>query len=467
MKLVPIPPPRTDSHPLAAGLTFVMLCLAPGPLQGQTSFPGLKDVARKAIEQARAYKGVTVPPPTPRPWPRATRLLLRSQRAPLAVHVVEGLAIEERRALEVLDALEAARSRLLAMGWPPPLPDGGAGGTQGFDLLLDPATPHGAEGVAAGAAPATAMDAEVAWARIDPSLPREAVHTCVAQAYAEALLWGVDPAEASGWRQATAAWMAWRVTGRPGCGRGVAEAQRTPWQSWIPEEGSERHGEGGALLLELLDRYRGNGDGGLVRATWNMARQHSRTERAVALQGSPRLWEVVEAMEAARGPEGKRRLEDLMVWVAAMRWTETGPGSALPEVPRPPATWRSQWDELPLHGDPSPAVEPFGSVYGWVDLQAEGAEAPQLKVWLRGEWGIPWAMLALRTSASGLPLLPMRTTPSKVPRAFLRVLPLGQARYVLLVAVNLSNRLPDPRLPDENVRAVRLIVDAEPHHPSR
>ncbi len=434
---------------------------------GAQATPGPESAAQRPSERPGGYKGPTVPTPTPYPWPEGTHLLLRSTRAPLAVHAIEGLHCTRRRIALVLDALEEARSRLLAMGWPPPYPDGGLGGTQGFDLLLDPTTPHGAEALPAGSVPAASLDAEVAWARVDPFTPIEALRSCVAQAYAEAVLWSLDPAEAAPWRQATAAWMAWRITGRPGCGDGVAEAQHAPWRAWLPEPSTSRHGEGGALLLELLDRYRGDGDGGLVRAMWDLTRQFSRTERATKLQARPRLWQVVEGMEAARGIEGKRRLEDLMVQIAVMRWTETGPGRPLPEVPRPPFLWRTSWHELPVHWPPSPPVEPFGSVYGWVDMEAEGERAPTLKAWLRGEWGVRWGMIALRTNASEEPLLPVRTTPRKEPKSFVRVVPIGPMRHVLLVAVNLSSRLPDLTLPDDNVRALRFIVDAEPRHEHR
>ncbi len=443
-------------------LALSLLCGAPKTLLAQTSFPGLEDVAREAVANARAYKGPTVPPPRAEPWPEGTRRLLASRRLPLAVHGRRGVVLPPGRVRRILEALETAREGLWAMGWPPPPPDGGLGGTVGFDLLLEPLARPPAQALAAGAVTASPLDSEVAWGRLDPLVPDDRLEACVVQAYAEAVLLGLDPAEARPWREATAAWLAWRLTGRPGCEDGVADAQRHPWRAWIPEHDGTASGEGAALLLELLDRTRGQGDGGFVRAAWDLTRQLSRTERARELQRSPRLWETLRAMEAARGPEGDRRFEDLMVTVAERRWLWTGPGSPLPEVPRPPLLWHASLRRLPVHGPPSPPVGPYGSVYGLVEVPVETPTQPTVKVWLRGEWGVRWSLLARRLNERGGMGAPVLATPRKVPRAFLRVEPIGPTRRILLVATNVPPGLPDPRLPQETVRAMRWALDAEP-----
>ena len=161
------------------------------------------------------------------------------------------------------------------------------------------------------------------------------------------------------------------------------------------------------------------------------------------------------------------RLHDLMTELAVARWwlgdrdahrvfpTLRGLGSGA-TVPVFEAVARA---DLPHYSKTGPEVEVFGSQYALVDVRGAPAES-RLRVWLRGEYGVEWALTGSRLDASGRELGRLSAPPRRDDgRSYLPVELTPDTTHVLVSVTNLSHRLPDADDDDPNARAFRLIFD--------
>lgn len=442
--------------------------LAPLPLachsaRAQSSFPGADEWAEAIVEQSTPkWKGPVVPAPAPRERPAAATMA-RSTFHPLAVHAEAGVG--PRRIHNALAALERAQATLDAAGWPAPYPDGGRGATSGFDLYLVRRGAPAATAFRDAPIPWLALDAASTFAVMDPQVPDDTLAACVTAAYAEAVLLGQDPAEARAWRRATGAWLAYLVTGQFGCDDAVTIQQREPWRSWIA--GGARHGAGGGLLLALLSEIHDGGSGTFIREVWQLTRQLSGLD-AHTYRGSPDLWMALERAVSRSEDDLRAELANLGVarFFAGVPERETAASydvlRALGPRAAPPVSDTVAWGQLPEHFPPAdPPLEPFGSRYYMVDV-SDAPPSSQLRVWLRGEYGVEWSLVAVRLDDEGKELRRLLAPGRREPRSYLPVELFSDTDRVLLVVTNLSSRLPDADIPDENVRSFRLIVDQGP-----
>jgi hypothetical protein len=397
------------------------------------------------------WTGPRTPPPKRVERPSDASETLRSNHALVAVHADPTVDLEMlERALE---ALEEARARLAALGWPAPMADGQLGGDAGVDLYLTSTLPQAA--YSDGLVPWSYLDRASSFAVVDPSTPTEWLDACVAAMYAEALLLSADPAEAATWRRATAAWLAWELTGRFGCEDAVVQQQSEPFRSWI-SDGAEG-GAGGALLLAYLSARHDEGSTIFVRDVWDLARQ--RTWEGRDLRAEPDLWSAFDTAIELSGD----RLADNMVDLAVLRWfigRADKPGQALAAIDsdvRVPISKRMT--KIPTRVSPHVALQPFGSAYVVMDAPAWKG-ATRLRSWLRGEYGVRWSFVVIQLDASGSELERMRAPDSSVaPEAYLPLDLHENAARLLFVVTHLSNDLPDADEPGADERSFEIIVD--------
>jgi len=276
---------------------------------GQGDLLGTDEMAEAIVAMTSpVWTGPRTPAPDPVPRPVQAELVSRSPYALLAVHADPGVSYETSQ--RVRWALEQARARLDALGWPQPVSDGDLGGGSELDLYLTSALPSGA--YSDGIVPWTYLDRASVFAVLGPAVPDSLIDACVTEAYAEAMLLSADPAEAEAWRRATAAWLTWELTGRFGCDDAVYEQQAEPFRSWV--EGATGRGAGGAMWLAYLSA-RHDGDGGqFVRDLWALATQ--RTWEGVGLRADPDLWSSTETAVERSGDRLLDNIEDL----AVLRW---------------------------------------------------------------------------------------------------------------------------------------------------
>jgi hypothetical protein len=405
------------------------------------------------------WDGQTVTWPEPQPRPARAVHTLRSLEWPVNVH--GGSHLPPSRLEAALEALEAAAAWLDHGGWPAPLPDGGRGGTGGFDLYLTPLE-QGLVGAF--------MDAPVAWSHydaastfavVDPAAPGDSLAACVTSAYVQAMVFGQDPAEAPPWRQATGTLAAWLLTGEWGCTNSADQPQRDPWRAWVGDGDRTDESAGGALLLAMLSERMDGGRGSFVRDLWQVARQ--RSIGTDDLRGIPDLWQAIGLLLDMAEQDVDETLADLAVarYFAGAR-DRHAPFVALrglgPEATVPLA-WRTGWQALPARSPPAdPPLEPTGCAHALVDV--EGApDDSVLRIWMRGEYGVRWSLTAVRLDAEGRELSRMTAPDRKVPHSYLPVQLTEGTAHVLIVVTNLSSRLPDADIPDENVRSFQLTVD--------
>jgi hypothetical protein len=172
-------------------------------------------------------------------------------------------------------------------------------------------------------------------------------------------------------------------------------------------------------------------------------------DRALTNAGES-LTEIVENLAVARyfaGPEQRRRH-------APFRSLRT-----LQEEARVPIAGPISIAQLPKHLPVSePPLETFGSGYTLVDTS--GASFPmQMKIWLRGERGGRWSLVAVRLAEDGRELGRMVAPARKDQNSYLALELTPDTASVLIVVTNLSDAIPDADYNTRNGRVFRLIVD--------
>lgn len=434
-------------------LVWFSLVVGPVPLVG-AQIKGLDDWSDAiAAGFAGRWKGQRVPVPEMHPRPMAATPSY-SAYTPTAVHAGPTVTLNELRVAHA--ALDAAVMSFERMGFGTSPGDAGRGDTAGFDLYL----------VEGSGAPQAFMDDLELQARIDqastfavvdPSCLQEDAFATVLNAYAQAQLMALDPAEAPAWRRATAAYLSYVATEGFGCHVDPFSVQAKPHLSFLDEE--EGDGSGGALLLMLLAELHASGAPTLVRDLWEMARQH--TWEGADLRGSPDLFEALNVSVERSPIRFDEMLEDFAVarFFAAER-SAPGPMQSPREWPiAPPLLADLRYQDLPrqtpVH---DPGLETWGSSYTRIDV-SQAPPQSRLRLWLRGEYGVRWSFVAVRLDADGKELGRVSAPPREVPKSYVLVELLDNTAEVIVVVTNLSSRLPDADVRDENVRSFKIIAD--------
>lgn len=414
------------------------------------------------------------------PWPeRSARPpsggVLRSVLYPVNVQIGSE-AVDVAQAEQVLASLERAHAWLEARDWPTPPPDGGYGDTAGFDLYLveavepDPVDPDASAPLEVWAREGldtpnawSALDAAITHATLDADLDPARLDACVTSAYVRAALLAHDPAEAPAWRRATGDYVAWLATGQLGCSdEGIVRHQREPWRTWI---GHGDSGPGGALFLAMLSARTDGLTGDFIRDLWTGAPQI--TWEGEGLRAAPDMWQVLSAvMEVGRDPL-PRLIEEMAVarWFAGDPEREAGaPLALLRELPAEaavPLVGRTAWADLPRRFEPRGIeLEPLGSAYLVVDT-TDAPVGSVLRIWLRGEYGVGWALSAVRLGPGGEERGRVRApVRPRTPRSYIPLeLAYGETSKVLIVVTNMGGRLVDADTPDDQVRSFRVVLD--------
>ncbi len=216
------------------------------------------------------------------------------------------------------------------------------------------------------------------------------------------------------------------------------------------------------VALALVSARADGGTGSFVRDMWQLARQ--RTWEGSELRGAPDLWMAFKkALELAG-----ENLDNFIEEAAVARYFAGEPRRAaqapfpmlrrLPVEASVPLLGRAEWARLPRHLPAAdPAIEPFGSAYGLVDVRG-APPGSRLRLWCEGEFGVRWSFVAVRLDASGRELARLTAPATRNPRSFLVLELAPGTAEVLLVATNLSERLPDADIPDEHMRSLELVI---------
>lgn len=449
---------------------FLALCCASAPVARAEPAPEAEPDAEPEIgadgDPIEAYarwvasqwvwKGPTTRFPDRVPRPTDGGYVLESSLEAVAVHGPAWLP--QARVEAALGAAEWAYALLRETGWALPLPDGGYGGTAGFDVYLTDDYAPGAGARVDDSSGHGLYDDAVGHALVDPDASH--LEACVISAIVQGGLLGLDPAESEAWRRATGAYVAWLASGHFGCEDADVAAQQRSEEGWLPEQDPAR----GGLLLALLGDRADGGTGTHIRELWQFARQASREVHV--LRASPNLWEVIERSLVNAG-DG---FEDLAVDLAVARYFAGPRGRrrhapfptlrALPEAAAVPVGKGLPLSALPRHEVLPVPLGTLGSAYLRVHL-GEARDGQQLKVWLRGDRGPRWALTAVRIGGDGQELgrlhAPVRTTA----RSFLPLVLTPDTRSVLLVVTSLPVKLAETGRRLAQAHGAKLIIDVE------
>jgi hypothetical protein len=397
------------------------------------------------------WTGPRIPAPAQVQRPGGPSLAIRSPYALLAVHAEPGVSYQTHR--RVMRALERARARLDALGWTQPISDGDLGGGPEMDLYLTAALPTGA--YSDGLVQWTYLDRASTFAVLNPATPVALLDACVTAVHADALLMSMDPAEASAWRQATAAWLTWQLTGSFGCDDAVPRQQAEPFRSWVG--GAAGDGAGGAMWLAHLSARHDGGSGRFIRDVWALASQ--RTWEGTDLRAEPDLWSAIETAVERSGDRLLDNVEELAVlrWFVGRGEARNGFVASMDSDAQVPISRRLQ--RLPARMSPDPPLASFGSAYVIMDAAAWN-DSRRLRAWLNGEYGVRWSFVAVQLDENGNEAFRISAPHTRAtPAAYLSIELDDTTRALLFVVTNLSNGLPDADEPDVHERAFELIVD--------
>ncbi len=414
--------------------------------------------ARWVAAQRGTWKGQTVAFPDPEPRP-SMPLVRCSEWRSLCVH---GPADAGALVSDALRSLETAQDLIALGGWPMPLPDGGRGRTQQHDVYLVDASERAALGHLDAPYSDGNLDGAITFATMPLTVAPDRLDACAVAALTEAALLGRDPAEAQAWRQATGAFVAWLATGEPGCDeRAVIDQQLQPHLGWVTD--ADHSGAGAAMMLAMMSDRLDGGSGSFFRELWQLSRQL--TWEGTRLRGSPDLWEAIDAALGHAHETLPQLMEDFAVARYFARPGLHAPYPSLRGLPRDavvPVTGPITQGALPAHIHANNPLEIYGSAYVVVD--ASGIDPMgRLQVWLRGELGVEWSLVAVRLRADGSEVGRIVAPPRRDPRSFFPVELLGETSRVLLVVTNLGKGIPDADIEAARAHSFSLIIDTE--HP--
>jgi hypothetical protein len=424
--------------------------------QAQGDLLGADEMAEAIVSMtSRVWTGPRTPAPHPVARPRSASHSIRSPYALLIVHADPG--VTEHTMRHAMTALEHARARLDAMGWPGPISDGNLGGGPELDLYLSSALP--VDAYSDGMVSWTYLDRASTFAVVSPATPAAMLYACVTAAYAEALLMSMDPAEARTWRRATAAWLTWELTGRFGCDEAVSRQQAEPYRSWVA--GAAGDGAGGALWLAYLSARHDAMPGQFVRDVWGLASQ--RTWEGNGLRADPDLWSAIETAIDGSGDRLVVNVEEFAVlrWFVGRTDQSDAIVTAIDSDALAPISQRM--GRLPTRVVARQPLESFGSAYLSMDAST-WSDSTGLRAWLRGEYGVRWSVVAVQLDTRGNEIRRIsapHTGPT--PNAYLPIELDDATQQLLFVVTNLSNGLPDADDPEVHQRAFELIVDRNDH----
>jgi hypothetical protein len=365
------------SHRVVAALVVSALCLGAPRVDAQPHDAG---VARdsglhvRVIETGdaawpRGALGQAIGWELPRPGGMAG--VLRSVRAPVAVHV--GRGVDVARAETVLRVAEQVCDRLESrLGMELPAPDGTRGGGAEFDLYLTADGPALAV-VPEGAELSALWDRASAWAQLradDPaSLPRR-----VAEALGRAVVYGAKADHPPAAVAALGATLARRTLDLPSDPLAVSAFQSQPGRAVLGADRDEAAHRGAGLFFDWLHAQYDDPTGALLRGLIVGAAQRTPP-------GETTYWDEPDVLDVARRvlrdePGGFPRV---FLQFALARPTFGTAGDALaltghqgPALVSPPAR-RLRWGALPSWQVVT-GVEPTGSAVVRIDL----ADAPDL-----------------------------------------------------------------------------------------
>lgn len=461
---------------------------AAGPLYAQAPVPEEPTIEEAApergvvgtlSEEMNAYaegiaasRGVWRGPRVPWPLPEArptSQLTLQSSQWPVSVH--------GSRDAHWVEALDAAYTLLSEEGWPLPPADGGRGETDGFDVyVVDALRTRALQGREVWPAPDAPidpvrmsdayfdapvfdapLDSGIVFSAVSESLPRDRQLGCAVQLVAEAGLYATDPSEAPALRHATGAWLAWRLTGEFGCDEAaLVRQQLESRRAYVAHD--DAGASGGAILMDALSQRHDGGSTAFMRDVWILSRQS--TNDTGDMRAEPDVLRVIgQAAQLVHDP-----LDRVIESLAVARYfvgRETATRSdiallrALPSEARVPVFGEAQWSALARTlwmGDAG--LEPWGSAYARVDVSAAPAGST-LRVWLEGEPGTEWSLVAVRLDAAGRELGRTRVPQTHRTRGFIPVELAEGAHEVVLVVTN----MPD----DDDTRDSNVTQNAASH----
>ena len=313
----------------------------------------------------------------------------------LCIHVAKSSRIDGTLPARAAKAAAKMADALTAFGLPPPVADGGLGGSFALDIYLDA---H-ARGGAAYADPRATLhfDRASAYGVVGTAHP----HACgfesaVARAVAQATLLGLDAAQHDSTLALQASYLASLVSPCvPAELEAIDAAQRTPELSMSR---APRHAISGAFLFSsYLDAVWSAGIGTMMHGLIATSAQHG-DPGAARFTNEPDIYDAFRNVMIDNG----KRFGDLLIDYAVARafMGDRSDGAHLPRMTHLGAMgrvrfeWVLDYASLPRRVAPLHDVEPTGASYLWLDLKSADPHAALIFI---ADWesthAMQWALV--------------------------------------------------------------------------
>lgn len=330
--------------------------------------------------------------------------VLRSSRAPVCVHVGEGVTPETARdtlrfAEEALDALE------YRLGLPLPLGDGTRGGTNDLDVYLRTDGPL-SETVPDVVDPAWLWDRASAFVRVRTTSDARALRRHVTEALVRAAVLGVKADHPPTFVSALGSTVARWITGdTPDLASWRAFQRNVHRSIFARRERTDEESRGASLFLDHLTRRWDDESHALLKGLLWAPVQHTP-------RGSALFWDEPDLFDVARRVFRDERggVRSMLLEFAAARSLVGTPADAFNLAggfdeslgTTPVRTLR--FSQLPAWVTPTEALEPTGSATVVIDLFDAPLVRPAMAVWFHGSPWQRWMVRAVRVSNDGRPV---------------------------------------------------------------
>ena len=389
------------------------------------------------------------------PRPESENLPVCSTERPVCVHPG---GETDAAALQALSALESAYERVvLALSLPPPLPDGGLGGSDALDAYLVPR--DSAFSAVADDLAGTPFAAASASCRL-PVGDSIRIERAAVQCVTEAVVMRLDPGEPPHLRRAFATWMWWLVGFPTALDFEAIDAAQAHPEAAIGARDLTPLSEGAALFFEFLETELGAGELAELNTALFSTAASPRPPAGPTYINEPDLFDVLRHTLNDRHGAFANLMVDFAVARAFVGARDDGlhlPGLAWSgDFGRVRFDWVLPFSTLPRRVAVSPPVDSTGSVLVWLDMDRDPGKAT---LGFRAEWEAPvsfhWQLVRLDENgvAMGRIAIPFQERATQVEAT---VENLADVSAVLAIGTNLETvELAHPFDPD--------VAPFEPH----
>ena len=259
---------------------------------------------------------------------------------------------------------------------------------------------------------------------------------CISLALFETMLLAMEPAESHGFRRATSRWLNSYLHQTNACqlhtdteNEELAESSADSLQML-----------GGRKFFECIHGALDN-DPDSTLMLWQGARQ--RTWEGTRLRAEPSLWSVLKVLLEAHEISVENLIANCAKNAAVRQITSQSASSEADPKKGDSAGLSSGRKTLRLKASGAP-LQGYETRTRVLEIP-KNLQEKELRIWLRGEFGVKWVLQATQLSSTGIVLSNVRTPSRRKPHAYLPTQITKEAQKILIQVTNFPDKYPPPQ----------------------